>query len=99
MTGVVQSLGPAAGGPPRPTPGRPLFRFGVVADVQHADIPDGFSFNGVPRYYRNALVLLRRAVQGFQAQPVDFALHMGDVRRAGGRDGRVVRVDLVCRQV
>ena len=63
-----------------PRGGEPLFRFGLVSDVQHADIPDGQSFGGVPRYYRNALVLLRRAVEGFKASDVAFALHLGDVR-------------------
>lgn len=31
---------------------RPLFSFGCVSDVQYADIPDGCSFHGVPRFYR-----------------------------------------------
>lgn len=65
----------------------PLFRFGVVSDVQHADIPDGKSFGGVPRYYRNALVSLGRAVEGFKAANVSFALHLGDVRSGVVRNG------------
>uniref|UniRef100_A0A1D2A4L9 Calcineurin-like phosphoesterase domain-containing protein n=2 Tax=Auxenochlorella protothecoides TaxID=3075 RepID=A0A1D2A4L9_AUXPR len=57
----------------------PLFRFGVVADVQHADIPDGSSFHGVPRYYRGALQLLQRAVDDFKEAHVNFAMHLGDI--------------------
>lgn len=29
-----------------------LFSFGIISDIQYANIPDGFSFKGVPRYYR-----------------------------------------------
>jgi manganese-dependent ADP-ribose/CDP-alcohol diphosphatase len=32
----------------------PLFRFGLLSDVQHADKDDGVSFHGTPRYYRCA---------------------------------------------
>ena len=31
-----------------------LFSFGVISDIQYANIPDGFSFKGVPRFYRCA---------------------------------------------
>ena len=33
------------------TSGR-LFSFGVISDIQYANIPDGFSFKGTARYYR-----------------------------------------------
>ena len=33
------------------TSGR-LFSFGIISDIQYANIPDGFSFKGTPRYYR-----------------------------------------------
>ena len=29
-----------------------LFSFGVISDIQYGNIPDGFSFKGVPRFYR-----------------------------------------------
>lgn len=58
-----------------------LFTFGLVSDVQHADIADGVSFHGVPRFYRHALQTLRRAVDAFRAEEVDFVMHLGDVRR------------------
>ncbi|GAB4813996.1 hypothetical protein N2152v2_001042 [Parachlorella kessleri] len=56
-----------------------LFSFGLISDVQHADIPDGFSFHGVPRYYRQALAGLERALEHFQQEQVSFAVHLGDI--------------------
>ncbi|KAG0464184.1 hypothetical protein HPP92_020253, partial [Vanilla planifolia] len=41
---------------------QPLFSFGVITDIQYADIPDGFSFFGVPRFYRHSFQVLQRAV-------------------------------------
>lgn len=55
------------------------FRVGIVSDVQYADIKDGHSFLGVPRYYRASLEGLRRAVSGWQAQKVDFGIQFGDL--------------------
>lgn len=57
----------------------PLFKFGLISDIQWADIPDGASFHGVPRYYRDALASARRAVVAFTAARVHFALHLGDI--------------------
>lgn len=53
--------------------------FVVCSDVQYADIPDGVSYHGVPRFYRNALVALRRAVTSWQQQGLPFAFHFGDI--------------------
>lgn len=49
------------------------------SDVQYADIPDGVSFHGVPRFYRNSLVALRRAVTHLQQSGLPFAIHFGDI--------------------
>lgn len=58
----------------------PLLRFGVISDIQYADIPDGHSFHGVPRYYRNALLSLKRAVGAWRQQgDLQFAVHFGDI--------------------
>jgi manganese-dependent ADP-ribose/CDP-alcohol diphosphatase len=57
----------------------PLFKFGLISDIQWADIPDGKSFHGTPRYYREALVSARRAVAAFKAEKVDLAIHLGDI--------------------
>lgn len=63
-------------------PAAPLFSFGVIADVQYADIPDGRSFLGVPRYYRHSMAVLRRAVRSWNANKEDnvrFCLNFGDI--------------------
>ena len=63
-------------------PGAPSglhFRFGSVSDVQYADIKDGHSFLGVPRYYRASLDGLKRAVAGWQKQKVEFGIQFGDL--------------------
>lgn len=55
-------------------------QFGIISDIQYADIPDGRSFHGVPRYYRNSLVGLQRAVDGWQRHgQLDFSIHFGDI--------------------
>eukprot|EP00887_Chlorella_sp_A99_P002374 scaffold10.g2374.t1 len=66
--------------PPSPAPSAaPLFRFGLLSDA--ADLPDGISFHGTPRYYRHAFEALDRAVAAMRAPPasVDFAVHLGDI--------------------
>lgn len=58
---------------------KPLFRFGLISDIQYADIEDGHSFHGIPRYYRASLDGLRRAVTIWQEQHVEFAVQCGDI--------------------
>ncbi|CAN8230645.1 unnamed protein product [Cochlearia groenlandica] len=59
---------------------QPLFSFGVIADVQYADIPDGRSFLGVPRYYRNSILVLQKAVQTWnQHGNLKFVINFGDI--------------------
>jgi len=38
----------------------------MIADIQYAPIPDGFSFTGTPRYYRHALEATKRAFDTFR---------------------------------
>uniref|UniRef100_A0A0E0LQ02 Manganese-dependent ADP-ribose/CDP-alcohol diphosphatase n=1 Tax=Oryza punctata TaxID=4537 RepID=A0A0E0LQ02_ORYPU len=58
----------------------PLFSFGVIADVQYADIPDGRSFLGVPRYYRHSISVLQRAVSTWNKQHnIKFSINFGDI--------------------
>ena len=40
-----------------------LFRAGIISDIQYADIPDGKSFGGIPRYYRSTMQGLQRQVR------------------------------------
>lgn len=56
------------------------FSAACCSDVQYADIPDGQSFHGVPRYYRNSLVATQRAVvEGWAQAGVQFGIHFGDI--------------------
>ncbi|WOG89174.1 hypothetical protein DCAR_0208410 [Daucus carota subsp. sativus] len=58
----------------------PLLSFGVITDVQYADIPDGHSFRGVPRYYRHSILVLQRAVQNWnKCQKLKFVINFGDI--------------------
>ena len=66
----------AAAGAPPPEPH--LFSFGLCADVQYADIPDGASWKGTPRRYRGSLAALRRAADHWREDRVDFVLHLGE---------------------
>ncbi|KAL8529939.1 hypothetical protein ACS0TY_007129 [Phlomoides rotata] len=56
----------------------PLASFGVISDVQYADIPDGRSFLGVPRYYRHSLLVLQRAVNKWNEERLKFVINFGD---------------------
>ncbi|KAL8457983.1 hypothetical protein ACS0TY_035742 [Phlomoides rotata] len=58
---------------------QPLISFGVIADVQYADIPDGRSFHGVPRYYRHSLLVLQRAVRHWNEKKLKFVINFGDI--------------------
>ncbi|CAI5736019.1 unnamed protein product [Hyaloperonospora brassicae] len=68
----------------------PLVSFGLVADVQYADVEDGWDFHHTSqRYYRNALLQLRAVVAEWlcvakseEAQPplkLRFAVNLGDL--------------------
>ena len=56
-----------------------LYKFGILSDVQWAPIPDGYSFHGTPRYYKDALQKAHRAVEEFQRSEVDMCVHLGDI--------------------
>ncbi|QCE14408.1 manganese-dependent ADP-ribose/CDP-alcohol diphosphatase-like [Vigna unguiculata] len=59
---------------------QPLFSFGLISDVQYADIPDGRSFLGVPRYYRHSILVLQRAVKEWNThQKHKFVINFGDI--------------------
>ncbi|KAJ8363745.1 hypothetical protein SKAU_G00125760 [Synaphobranchus kaupii] len=60
----------------------PLFTFGVIADIQYADIEDGFNFKHTrKRYYRNSLRLLRNANEKWKGEAVQpsFIIQLGDI--------------------
>lgn len=56
-----------------------VFSFGLITDIQYAPVEDGFSHDGVARYYSAALDGLQRAVDRFQESSVDMVLSLGDV--------------------
>lgn len=59
---------------------QPLFSFGVISDVQYADIPNGRSFMGVPRYYRHSICVLQRAVKNWNnLEDLKFVVNFGDI--------------------
>ncbi|CAI7845240.1 unnamed protein product, partial [Closterium sp. NIES-54] len=60
---------------------KPLFSFGVMTDVQYADIDDGHSFLGIPRFYRHSLEVVKRAVRDWnhETNHISFAVHFGDL--------------------
>lgn len=61
---------------------QPLFTFGVIADVQYADLDDGYNFTRTRRrYYRTSLQLLQNAVKSWREAAVkpEFVLQLGDI--------------------
>lgn len=57
----------------------PLFRFGLIADVQYANRDDALNFSGSRlRRYRNSRSLWDRAVKWFCDEKVDFIAQLGD---------------------
>lgn len=60
----------------------PLFTFGVIADIQYADIDDGYNYSHTrKRYYRSSLQLLRNAQESWSESVVkpEFILQLGDI--------------------
>lgn len=57
---------------------KPTLRFGVIADVQYADIPAQGK-----RQYRESLLKLEHAVEQFNALKPDFVIHLGDAIQTG----------------
>ncbi|KAI4342516.1 hypothetical protein MLD38_027138 [Melastoma candidum] len=77
---------------------KPLFSFGVISDVQYADIPDGRSFLGVPRYYRHSILVLQRAVKQWNLlNNLSFAINFGDI--ADGFCPKDRSMETVCKVV
>lgn len=65
-----------------------LFTMGLLADIQYAPIPDGYSYSGAARYYRHALDVARHAAQHFQQEQVELVVNLGDIV-----DGKCQAVD------
>ncbi len=55
-------------------------RIGLLSDVQwspHAEV--GKSFHGTKRFYRDALLKAKRAVDSFKTEGCDVVIHLGDI--------------------
>ncbi|KAJ0411090.1 hypothetical protein ATCC90586_008065 [Pythium insidiosum] len=67
----------------------PLLSFGLLTDVQYADVEDGWNYaHTTQRFYRNAFVLMERAIDDWLSKPLSFAVNLGDLidgksKRAG----------------
>jgi manganese-dependent ADP-ribose/CDP-alcohol diphosphatase len=72
---------------------QPLITFGVLADIQYAPIPDGFSFGGRPRYYRHALKAATHAAKHFQEDKVSLVINLGDIV-----DGKCQEIEKWCKE-
>lgn len=63
----------------------PLLAFGLLTDVQYADVDDGWDFHRTSeRFYRSALERLQRAISEWVDQPaatprLRFAVNLGDL--------------------
>lgn len=89
--------------------GPPELAFGLIADVQYADCPDGQAFSGKKRYFRHALEGLKMAVDAWNQTEISFIAQVGDLidgrnRGAGATDTALATVMSVldgakCKQV
>jgi manganese-dependent ADP-ribose/CDP-alcohol diphosphatase len=57
----------------------PRFTVGLIADIQYAPIPDGYSYAGTPRYYRHSLDTARTAFTHFQQERLPLVINLGDI--------------------
>ncbi len=58
---------------------KPIYTFGVLADIQYAPIPDGHSHSGNRRYYQHAKEAARHAAIHFQEEKVQCVVNLGDI--------------------
>ncbi|CAJ1080505.1 manganese-dependent ADP-ribose/CDP-alcohol diphosphatase [Xyrichtys novacula] len=61
---------------------QPLFTFGVIADIQYADLVDGSNYTRTrKRYYRSSLQLLKNALKSWNEAAVkpEFIIQLGDI--------------------
>ncbi|XP_052070348.1 LOW QUALITY PROTEIN: uncharacterized protein LOC127709056 [Mytilus californianus] len=57
-----------------------FLKFGLVADLQYANIEDGYNWNRTrKRYYRSAIGLLRKAMKDWKQNDVKFIFQLGDL--------------------
>lgn len=67
--------------------GQPVFRFGIVADVQYADREDAYNFSGTRlRRYRQAKEIWEESVQWWLEEKVNFIAQLGDLIDGSNRE-------------
>jgi len=71
----------------------PLMTFGVIADIQYAPIPDGYSYGGRPRYYRHSLAAARHAAEHFKKENLPLVVNLGDII-----DGKCQEIEVHCKE-
>lgn len=59
---------------------RKILSLGLVADLQYANIDDGYNWNGTKkRYYRTGLNLIRKAMDDWKRHDAKIVLQLGDI--------------------
>lgn len=72
-----------------PAAGRPLVRFGMVADLHYAALKKRFT-----RHYRDSLGKLDEAVKVFNERKPDFIIELGDLKdNSNGHDETILRLE------
>lgn len=77
-----------------------LARFGIVADIQYADVEPAWNFAKTTlRRYRQVLEILDMAIEHFNTSGVDMVLNLGDIiderNRRGGKKMSMAALDQV----
>jgi len=64
----------------KPVGQTPLFSFGVIGDIQYADVDNGWDFHKTnQRYFRNTLNVLSSAMVSWNSEDLAFCAQMGDI--------------------
>jgi manganese-dependent ADP-ribose/CDP-alcohol diphosphatase len=74
-----------------------LFSFGLITDIQYADIDNQSSGWGKERYYRDSIKKISPAIVDWNNHNVLFSLNLGDLidARCGSRANSLVHIDEV----
>ena len=76
-------------------PPPPHFVFGLISDLQYADVPDGANLDtGRRRFYRDSLRKLRRAVEDWNRKRVQCVVDLGDVIDGSSAKSNKQKTDL-----
>ena len=79
---------------------QPLLKFGVISDVQFADVDDGLNYHGTRRRrYRQSLETLSVAREAWEKEGVDFAVALGDLVDGKASRSAVERVEDAARSL